>query len=187
MKERKVEEAIFCHMCNKQLDFLTSSASEDIKESFYICMASIKQKIFVYGRYIGGKYGAKSYKRYYTKDECSRKICENDIRNLLDSLQEKEYSRLINCERGNMSAVILTEELVERRLRDHVDGKLKHIFPEYSDKRKYYCYEDAMKSDYKCRCGEDLIQIGSERYRDLIGMEDHRFVEKYLPDLFDLK
>ena len=65
------EETIQCHICNKKLDFLTASVSQEKNDSVYMCFGAILQKIFVYGKYIGGKYGSISFAKYFTKEECA--------------------------------------------------------------------------------------------------------------------
>jgi len=52
------QDTIHCASCGTELDYLTSLVSENPVDAIYICFESIKQKIFVYGKYLGGKYGA---------------------------------------------------------------------------------------------------------------------------------
>lgn len=176
-----------CHVCNKKMDYLTATFSQEPNDAIFICRDSIKQKIFIYGKYIGGRYGAISINKYFTKEECLRKVCDDTIKNLLKSLNEEEYSRFVTCSRGNMNTIILTKNMINKRKKDLVDGKLKNIFPVYSDKRKYYCYNHASNLGFLCSCGEELINIGSSAYRDLTGMDDQKFVQEFLPSILQMK
>lgn len=177
------DEVIQCHICNKKLDYLTASVSPDINDSIYICFGAILQKIFVYGKYIGGKYGAISFAKYYTKEECADKVCEQNIKNILKSLSQDEYSRFITCNRGMMNCIILTKTMIDLRMKVLAEGLLKDILHELDGKKKYYCHEHAKDAGFRCTCGEELIQIGSERYREVTGMEDQKFMEKFLPEI----
>ncbi|MBN2078791.1 MAG: hypothetical protein JW838_07480, partial [Spirochaetes bacterium] len=107
-----------CAVCGRELDYLTAMASTDAAEGIYICFESIRQKIFVYGKYLGGPYGAIGLSRYYSKEECARKQCEDEINAMLSSLGREEYSRFITCKRGNMEAVILTKDIIDKRKQD---------------------------------------------------------------------
>ena len=176
-------DGIQCHVCNKKLDYLTASVSRERKDSIYMCFGAILQKIFVYGKYIGGKYGSISFAKYYTKEECSQKVCENNIKDMLAALNQNEYSRLITCNRGMMNCILLTKPMIDIRMKVLIDGLLKEILHDLDGKKKYYCYEHAKKAKFKCSCGEELLKIGSEKYRDVTGMEDQKFMEKFLPEI----
>jgi hypothetical protein len=178
--------AAYCEICNKELDHLTSLVSSDPRDSIYICFESIKQKIFVYGKYLGGKYGAIGFSKYYTKEECGNKVCEEDIKNLLSSLKKDEYSRLITCNKGNMESIILTKDLIGIRKNDLLGGGLNEFFSNPNSGKKYYCQEHALDNNYRCQCGADLIQLGSEKHRDLTGMEDQKFIGAYLNKILSL-
>ncbi len=169
-----------CTVCHKEIDYLTSLVSGSSQDAIYICFESIKQKIFVYGKYLGGKYGALQIKKYYTKDECVRKICEDDMRALLEKDKREEYSRLVTCNKGNMESIILTKDIIESRKRDLTSGLLQKHFNNPNSNRKYYCNDHAAQHGFVCQCGADLIQLGSEKHRDLTGMEDQKFVETYM-------
>ncbi len=183
--EQKEDQIIQCHSCGRDMDLINAQMSPDVEDSVYICLASIKQKIFVYGRYDGGPYGALSFSRYYTKQECSAKKCDADIRAFMESRGETEYSRLLNCHRGNMNCLVLSQEMIHRRKEDLLEGRLESVFPVYNENRKYYCYHDASRMHFRCSCGEDLVQIGSARYSELTGMEDQRFIEEFLPGILN--
>lgn len=177
------QNLVKCHACSKDMDYLTSLVSENPADSIFICFESIKQKIFVYGKYTGGKYGAIYYSKYYTKEECAEKECENDIRKKLATLGKEEYSRLISCARGTMDAVLLTRDIIDDRKRDLLAGGMEAHFREPNSEKKYFCDEDARNSDYTCVCGEALVKVGSEQHRDLTGMADQKFMETYLPEI----
>ncbi len=179
----KNTEIIQCHICDRKLDYLTASVSQEINDSIYVCLGAILQKIFVYGKYIGGKYGAISFAKYFTKEECSKKRCEEIIKGTLKSFNEEEYSRFITCNRGMMNCIILTKSMIELRRSVLEEGILKDILHELDGKKKHYCHEHAKEADFKCGCGEQLLQIGSEHYREVTGMEDQKFMEKYLPEI----
>jgi hypothetical protein len=186
-RKNKDLEDIRCQVCNKKMDYLSATVSQDLNDAIYLCRDSIKQKIFVYGKYIGGRYGAISINKYFTKDECSRKVCDDTIKSMLDSLNEEEYSRFVTCNRGMMNSIILTKNMVEHRKKDLIEGKLKDIFPMYNDKRKYYCYNHASDLGFLCSCGEELLNIGSSAYRDLTGMEDQKFISNFFPSILQMK
>jgi hypothetical protein len=171
---------IHCAECNRELDYLTSLVSENPRDGIYICFESIKQKIFVYGKYLGGKYGAMKFSKYYTKQECADKECEKNIKDMLASLKKDEYSRLINCKKGNMDSVILTKDIIDARKKDLLGGSLDGIFNNPNSEKKYYCHTHATGSSFKCTCGADLVKLGSEQHRDLTGMEDQKFMETFL-------
>jgi hypothetical protein len=172
-----------CTICNKELDYLTSLVSENPEDAIYICFESIKQKIFVYGKYLGGSYGAIEYSKYYTKDECAKKKCESDIQTMLDAQKKDEYSRLITCKRGNMESIILTRDIINQRKTDLLAGRLDGIFKNPNSEKKYYCHDHASSTGFKCQCGEDLVKLGSEKHRDLTGMEDRKFIAAYIPEI----
>jgi hypothetical protein len=174
------QSTVHCAECDRTLDYLTSLVSENSHDAIYICFESIKQKIFVYGKYLGGKYGAIKLSKYYTKEECSEKECEKNIREVLASQKKDEYSRLITCTKGNMEAVILTKDIIEARKQDLLGGSLDGIFNNPNSEKKYYCHTHAAGSGFKCRCGADLIRLGSEKHRDLTGMEDQKFMDAFL-------
>jgi hypothetical protein len=172
-----------CAVCGKELDYLTAMASADTNDGMYICFESILQKIFVYGKYLGGPYGAIGLSRYYSKEECARKQCEEEIRAMLSSLGREEYSRFITCTRGNMESIILTRDTIDKRKQDLSQGVLNGEFTRAGAEKKYYCHTHASGSDFTCDCGAELIRIGSEAHRELTGMEDQRFMERYLPGI----
>ncbi len=172
-----------CTVCNKEIDYLTSLVSGSPGDAIYICFESIKQKIFVYGKYLGGTYGALQIRKYYTREECERKLCEDDMRALLAKDNREEYSRLVTCKKGNMESIILTRDIIDARKRDLLGGQLKDYFSSPDSERKYYCHEHAAQNAFVCRCGAELIQLGSEKHRDLTGMEDQKFVETYLREV----
>ena len=93
---------------------------------------------------------------------------------------EEEYSRLVTCNRGMMNVILLTREMINLRKKVLYEGILEDILQEADGPRKHYCHEHASGSDFKCVCGEDLIQIGSEYYREVTGMEDQKFIERFL-------
>ncbi|HOT45371.1 MAG TPA: hypothetical protein PLM53_11050 [Spirochaetota bacterium] len=175
--------AVHCTVCNKEIDYLTSLVSGSPQDAIYICFESIKQKIFVYGKYLGGTYGALQIKKYYTRDECGRKVCEDDMRALLAKDSREEYSRLVTCTKGNMESIILTRDIIDARKRDLTEGRLRELFNNPNSEKKYYCHEHATQSGLVCQCGAELIQLGSEKHRDLTGMEDQKFVETYLREV----
>ncbi len=179
-------ETINCASCGRELDYLTSLVSENPDDSLYICFESIKQKIFVYGKYLGGKYGAIKFSKYYTKQECTDKLCEKNIQDMLASLSKSEYSRLITCKKGNMESVILTKDIIEARKNDLLGGALDRFFNNPNSEKKYYCHEHASSRGLKCQCGAALIQLGSEKHRDLTGMEDQKFMETYSGEILSL-
>jgi len=180
-------EEIHCQSCDRELDYLAATVSGEESDAIYVCMGSIKQKIFVYGKYVGGRYGAISFGKYYTKENCSEKVCEENIRGMLRTLGEEEYSRFITCHRGMMDAIVLTRNMVDQRKRDLKAGPLNELLPRYTDKRKYFCHEHAHETGFTCSCGEPLINIASDLYRDLTGMEDQKFMALYMPGILDLK
>jgi hypothetical protein len=177
---------VHCAECNRELDYLTSLVSENPRDAIYICFESIKQKIFVYGKYTGGKYGAIQFLKYYTKQECTDKECEKNIKDMLASLKKDEYSRLINCKKGNMDSVILTKDIIEARKKDLLGGSLDGIFKNANSEKKYYCHAHAEGGGFKCTCGADLVKLGSEQHRDLTGMEDQKFMETFLAQVLSL-
>jgi len=181
------EEVVYCHICDRELDLINAAISQDQVDSIYICFGTIKQKIFVYGKYSRGLYGAPALSGQYTKAECESKACEKDITDFLEGRNETEYSRLIDCHRGKMECSILTAELVEKRKQALLDGRHANHFPDYTRKRKYFCRHDAEEMNFTCTCGKELIQLNSDRYRELMGMEDTEFMETYLPALLNLK
>ncbi len=172
-----------CAVCGKELDYLTAMASTDASDGIYICFESIRQKIFVYGKYLGGPYGAIGLSRYYSKEECAGKQCENEIRAMLSSLGREEYSRFITCTRGNMKSIILTRDMIDKRKQDLLRGILDGEFTQAGGEKKYFCHAHAAESDFTCSCGAELIRLGSETHRELTGMEDQRFMELYLPGI----
>lgn len=176
-------DKIFCHVCNKNFDYITASVSSEPGDAIYVCFASIKQKIFVYGKYIGGKYGALSFAKYYTKEECERKVCEENVKGILKSIGEEEYSRFVTCNRGMMNFILLTKQMIYLRKKVLYEGILKEFLHESDGNKKYYCHKHAESSDFKCTCGEQLIRIGSEQDRELTGMEDQKFIERFLPEI----
>ncbi len=178
--------AVRCTICKKEIDYLTSLVSGSPQDSIYLCFESIKQKIFVYGKYISGRYGAMQIRKYYTKEECERKICEEDMRALLAADKREEYSRLVTCKKGNMVSIILTKDIIESRKKDLTGGLLQEHFSNPNSDRKYYCHEHALQRGFVCQCGEELIQLGSEKHRDLTGMEDQKFIETYLREILSL-
>jgi hypothetical protein len=177
------EEIVHCHVCNRELDLVNAAISTEPDDSIYICFGTIKQKIFVYGKYTDTPYGAATLSRQYSRAQCEEKECEADIIEFLRGRGETEYSRLINCHRGLMECTVLTKEMVETRKRDLVEGRLKEIFPDFNDKRKHFCHGDASCLGFTCQCGEELIQLNSNRYRELVGIDDRRFISDYLPGL----
>ncbi|HPA72748.1 MAG: hypothetical protein KBA61_03930 [Spirochaetes bacterium] len=181
------EEVVHCHECNRELDLVNSAISGLPEDSIYICFGTIKQKIFVYGKYTGTKYGAITLTGQYTKQQCADKVCDEEIVRHLEGRGETEYSRLVNCHRGGMDCIILTKEMVEKRKRDLAGGALSRVFPAFNDKRKYFCRHDAERLGFACQCGEELIELNSDRYRELMGMDDRQFVADYLPGLLDLR
>lgn len=180
------QDTIHCASCGKELDYLTSLVSENPEDSIYICFESIKQKIFVYGKYLGGKYGAIKFSKYYTKQECDDKLCEKNIQDMLSSLNKNEYSRLITCKRGNMESVILTKDIIDARKNDLLGGTLDGYFTNPNSEKKYYCHRHATERGFKCQCGAELIQLGSEKHRDLTGMEDQKFMETFSENILSL-
>lgn len=180
------QDTIHCAACGKELDYLTSLVSKNPDDAIYICFESIKQKIFVYGKYLGGKYGAINFSKYYTKQECGDKLCEKNLQDMLTSLGKNEYSRLITCKKGNMESVILTKDIIEARKQDLLGGALDGFFNNPNSEKKYYCHRHAAGSGFKCRCGAELIQLGSEKHRDLTGMDDQKFMEAYSGEILSL-
>lgn len=178
--------AVRCTVCNREIDYLTSLVSGNSEDAIYICFESIKQKIFVYGKYLGGEYGALQIKKYYTKDECARKACEDDMRDFLASRKKEEYSRLVTCKKGHMESTILTKDMIERRKNDLMKGRLQDLFSNPNTGKKYYCHEHAAQNGFLCQCGAELIRMGSEKHRDLTGMEDQKFITTYLPRILSL-
>ena len=102
---------------------------------------------------------------------------------MLNAISQKEYSRFITCNRGMMNCILLTKSMIDIRMKVLIDGLLKDILHDLDGKKKYYCYEHAKKAKFKCVCGEELLKIGSERYREVTGMEDQKFIKKYLPEI----
>ncbi len=178
--------AVRCTVCGKEIDYLTSLVSGNPEDALYICFESIKQKIFVYGKYLGGRYGALSMSRYYTREECGRKVCEDDMRARLDAENREEYSRLVTCRKGNMESIILTKDIIDARRRDLTGEHLRELFKNPNSGKKYYCHEHAYQSGFVCQCGAELIQMGSEKHRDLTGMEDQKFIETFLKQVLSL-
>ena len=181
------EETVHCHVCNRELDLVNAAISPEPDDAIYICFGTIKQKIFVYGKYIVTPYGAATMSRQYSKAQCEEKECEDDISEFLRGRGETEYSRLINCHRGLMECTILTKEMVETRKRHLMEGRLKEVFPDFNDKRKHFCHSDASRLAFTCQCGEELIQLNSNRYRELVGTDDRQFIAAYLPGLLALR
>jgi hypothetical protein len=175
-----------CTACGRELDYLTSLATDSPEDTIYICFESIKQRIFVYGKYLGGRYGAMRYSKYYTKDECAAKACEVDIKNLLVSMNREEYSRLITCKKGNMDSIILTRDIIDARKKDLLEGRLNGHFKSPDREKKYFCHEHAAAREFICQCGAELVQMGSEKHRDLTGMEDQKFIERFLTPVLSL-
>ena len=175
-----------CTVCGSEMDYLTSLGSENPSDTIYFCFESIKQKIFVYGKYTGGKYGAIEFLNYYTKEECTDQKCENDIREMLYRLKKDEYSRFITCNKGNLKSIILTKDMIDSRKNDLLIGRLNKFFNNPSSEKKYYCHKHASEQGFRCRCGSALIQLGSEQHRDLTGMEDRKFIVTFLPGILAL-
>jgi hypothetical protein len=180
------QSVLRCTVCGSEMDYLTSLVSRNSSDAIYICFESIKQKIFVYGKYLGGTYGALEFSRYYTKEDCADKKCENDIRDMLRRLRKDEYSRFITCEKGNLESIILTRDIIEKRKNDLLVGRLNTFFNNPNSEKKYYCHAHASAQGFRCLCGSELIQLGSEQHRDLTGMEDRKFIEAYLPGILSL-
>jgi hypothetical protein len=180
-------ESIHCHLCSKTLDIISASVTSAPSDLIYICLGSIKQKIFVYGKYSGGRYGAISFAKTCPLEHCDEKKCEDDISGLLKVLKENEYSRFLSCKDGMMHCVILTDEMIETRKRHLRDGRLADIFPVFNDKRKYFCHDDADKLDFVCSCGDELISTTSDKYSELTGLDDQKFMEDFLPEVLKLK
>lgn len=178
--------AVRCAACGKEIDYLTSQVSDNPDDAIYLCFESIKQRIFVYGKYLGGRYGALLLRTYYTKDECQRKVCEEDLCALLAAGKREEYSRLVTCKKGNMEAIILTKDIIDVRKEDLTGDRLRDYFKYPNSEKKYFCHVHARERDFTCQCGAELIQVGSEKHRDLSGMEDQKFVETYMPDVLTL-
>ncbi|TAL30166.1 MAG: hypothetical protein EPN93_20295 [Spirochaetes bacterium] len=185
--ETKGIDQIHCVSCGRELDYVSATVSGEAADAIYICMGSIKQKIFVYGKYVGGRYGAISFGKYFTREQCAEKACDESIAEMLRTMSEEEYSRFITCHKGVMEAIVLTKSKVEMRKKDLVGGALDSVLPRFSDERKYFCHEHAGATGFRCSCGEPLIDIGSDLYRDLTGMEDRKFIEVYLPGILELK
>jgi len=186
IKVKSKNETIHCHICKKPLDYDSAFFPFSEESSIHVCFESIKQKIFVYGKYCLGKYGALRFDKYFTKEECSKKVCEDDIKNFLKDSQLQEYSRRITCTRGNMEAILLTTNIIEKRKADLNSGKLDKFFKETGEERKYYCSEDAAKLNNRCLCGEKLIKVGSLEYSELTGMNDLEFAKKYFPQILKM-
>jgi hypothetical protein len=182
----EAQGAVRCAACGKEIDYLTSQVSGNPDDAIYLCFESIKQRIFVYGKYLGGRYGALFIRKYYTKDECQRKVCEKDMHSLLATENREEYSRLVTCKKGNMESIILTKDIIETRKRDLINDRLKDFFKYPNSEKKYFCHVHARESNFTCQCGAELIPMGSEKHRDLTGMEDQRFVEAYMPEVLSL-
>jgi hypothetical protein len=181
-----VDEVMHCRICDKPLDYLTASVSEDINDAIYVCMGSLKQRIFVYGKYIGGRYGALTYESRYKKEECNCDRCNEALAAMLTEKSEEEYSRLITCRKGEMKAILVTKRLVVLRKDDLTRGRLVSMVPSYTNSSKYYCHDHASHAGYTCECGERLIHLGSEEYRELTGMDDQDFMERYLHDVLSV-
>ncbi|MBP7737974.1 MAG: hypothetical protein KA369_18495 [Spirochaetes bacterium] len=182
----ETQGAVRCTACGKEIDYLTSQVSGNADDAIYLCFESIKQRIFVYGKYLGGRYGALIIRKYYTKDECQRKVCEEDMHTLLAADNREEYSRLVTCKKGNMESIILTRDIIEARKRDLTNDSLKDYFKYPNSEKKYFCHIHARDNNFTCQCGAELIQMGSEKHRDLTGMEDQKFVETYMPEVLSL-
>lgn len=69
---RHSEESIYCHVCNKKMDFLTASVSQEKNDSIYMCFGAILQKIFVYGN-ISAENTAQSHSRNITPRKSARR------------------------------------------------------------------------------------------------------------------
>ncbi|MFC1670335.1 hypothetical protein ACFL20_08065 [Spirochaetota bacterium] len=175
-----------CHICERELDYLTASVSQDLDDSIYMCFGALLQKIFVYGKFIGGKYGAIAFSKYYTRGECKEKLCEDNIYGMLESLNDSEYSRFITCNKGMMNCIILTKNIIDLRMKVLAEGTLSDILHEYDGKKKYYCRKHAEENSFQCSCGEELIDINSEKYRQLMGMPDHNFIEMFMPEILSI-
>jgi len=181
------KDAPCCYICGRELDLLTAQASEDPADSIYICFEYLKQKAFVYGKYTGGRYGAMRLSKYFTRQDCENKTCDDYIRTALDRNNDSEYSRLITCEKGQMEAVVLTKNTIQLRKDDmHADERLAGFFKRADEKKKYFCHSHAAGRNYICICGEELIGVGSERHRDLAGMNDQDFIGAFLPGVLRL-
>jgi hypothetical protein len=181
------EEDLKCCICEKPLDLTASCVSSDSNDSIYLCFQSLKQNIFIYGKYSGGKYGAPGFSKYFSRNECEEKACEIEIKNFLDKTGDEEYSRLITCSRGTMKALILGKNLIQARKYDLFSGLLPDHFVVPDGRKKYFCHHHAAEKNFTCQCGEELLQIGSEKHRELIGMEDQKFANTFLPKILKLK
>lgn len=158
----------------------------NISDSIYICAESIKQKIFVYGKYTGGRYGAMVITQYFTKKDCEAKKCDDEIRQKIKEIPDEEYSRRITCIRGNMEAIIVTRGIVQKRKDSLLNHDLMKYFKNPQSPKKYYCHNHAAAKNFLCECGAALIRIGSEHHRDLTGKEDQLFMQEFLPEILDL-
>lgn len=180
-------DVLHCHVCGKELDLLSATISDSPLEAIYICFGMLKQKIFVYGKYTDIKFGALVFNGQYSKEACEKKECEQEISSFLASRGETEYSRLVDCHRGAMRCVLLTREMIEKRKTALSDGLLSDIFHDYSGNKKHFCGADAKNLNYHCTCGEELIALNSNRYRELMGLNDIDFIKSYLPGLLELR
>ncbi len=180
-------DVLHCHICGKELDMLSATISESPLDAIYICFGALKQRIFVYGKYIETKFGAIVFNGQYTREECEKKVCETDISAFLHGRGETEYSRLVDCHRGAMRCILLTREMIEKRKNALSDGFLSGIFHDYSVNKKHFCGTDAQNLNYRCTCGEELIALNSDRYRELMGIDDIDFIKSYLPGLLELR
>ena len=180
------QSILHCTVCGSEMDYLTSLVSRNLSDTIYICFESIKQKIFVYGKYLGGIYGALEFSHYYTKEDCSNKKCEENIKDMLRRLKKEEYSRFITCNKGNLESVILTRDIIEKRKNDLLVGRLNRFFNNPNSEKKYYCHIHATGSGFRCGCGAELVKLGSEKHRDLTGMEDQKFMDTFLGQVLSL-
>lgn len=180
-------DVLHCHVCGKELDLLSATISESPEDAIYICFGALKQKIFVYGKYTETKFGATVFNGQYSKEACEKKECENEIRTFLAGRGETEYSRLVDCHRGVMRCILLTKEMIEKRKHALADGMLSNIFHDFSGSKKHFCGADANSLNYRCTCGEELIALNSDRYRELMGLDDIEFIKSYLPRLLELR
>jgi hypothetical protein len=77
--------------------------------------------------------------------------------------------------------------MISKRKHALAHGELSAIFHDYSDSKKHFCGVDANNLNYICECGEKLIALNSDHYRELIGLEDIEFIKRYLPELLQLR
>lgn len=180
-------DVLHCHVCGKELDLLAATISDSPDEAIYVCFGALKQKIFVYGKYTETKFGAVVFNGQYTKEACEKKECENEISAFLSGRGETEYSRMVDCHRGSMRCILLTKDMIESRKKALADGMLSDLFHDYSGSKKHFCGADAKSLNYHCTCGEELIALNSDRYRELMGLDDFEFIKSYLPGLLELR